>query len=197
MLNALLEESTSSRERVRALDGKTVGIRLAGPEIAAVIRSDGERLIVASAVFGDADAKIEGTPVALAQAWRRGRKGMVGDPTVTVAGDTDVLEDYVDLFARLTPDFEEAVARVTGDVIAHETFRIAGALRSFGRHAADALVLNTGEYLQEERSALPPRLEVEALYREIETLRDDADRLLARAELAFARFSGAPRATES
>jgi ubiquinone biosynthesis protein UbiJ len=195
MLNALLEESTPAREQVRALDGKTLSIRLVGPELAIEVRSGGDRLIVERAALGDADATLEGTPFALAQAWRRGKEGMIGDSTVRVGGDTDVLERFVSLFEQLTPDFEDTVARLTGDVFAHEAVRLADALRSWGHHAASALVLNTGEYLQEERRDLPPRLEVEAFYRDVETLRDDVDRLLVRADRARTAAGGAKRAT--
>jgi len=186
LLNALLEESTAAREQLRALDGKKLGIYLVGPELALEVRSGGERLAVGRAALGDADATLEGTPLALAQAWRRGKDGMIGASAVRVGGDTDVLERFVSLFENLTPDLEETIARLTGDVFAHEAVRFADALRSWSHHAASALVLNTGEYLQEERRELPPRLEVEALYRDIETLRDDVDRLLARADRALA-----------
>jgi len=78
------------------------------------------------------------------------------------------------------PDLEGEVARWIGDIPAHalgEAVRGAGA---WAKRAAEALYLNTAEYLQEESRALPGALEAQAFYSDVERLRDDVERAAAR-----------------
>ena len=80
------------------------------------------------------------------------------------------------------PDLEEELARLTGDVIAHETVRVARSGRAWAHRALDALTLNTAEYLQEESRDLPARHEAEGFFRDVEQIRDDVERAVARAQ---------------
>ena len=59
----------------------------------------------------------------------------------------------------------------------------------FGRRAVETGVRNVAEYLAHERGDLVPRAEAEDFYRGVERLREDLDRLEARARL----WSRAPR----
>ncbi|NIW23576.1 MAG: hypothetical protein GWN29_02945 [Gammaproteobacteria bacterium] len=79
------------------------------------------------------------------------------------------------------PDLEEELARLTGDVIAHEVARVARSGRAWTDRALDALTLNTAEYLQEESRDLPARHEAEGFFRDVERIRDDVERALERA----------------
>jgi len=182
LLNALLEESTSARERAAALDGKGLGLHLTGPEIEIVLRAESGRLHLERAAAESADASLRGTPIGMLEAWRRGKEGILAARAVRFAGDAQVLEQFVELLDLARPDLEDQVSRVTGDVVAHETFRAAHALHAWASRALGALGMNTAEYLQEESRDLPARHEAEAFYADVETLRDDADRAIARAE---------------
>jgi ubiquinone biosynthesis protein UbiJ len=187
LLNALLEESTPARERAAGLDGKSLGLRLAGPDIEILIRADRGRLSLQRGPARSADVSVSGTPIALLDAWRQGKSGLLAGGGVSVSGDAQTLEDFVRLFELATPDIEEELSRATGDVIAHDAFRLLGSMRAWAAHALDAIAMNTGEYLQEESRDLPARHELEGFFRDVEILRDDIERAVVRGERLLAR----------
>jgi ubiquinone biosynthesis protein UbiJ len=63
---------------------------------------------------------------------------------------------------------------------------------SFGRRAARNSVRNAAEYFAHESGDLVPRAEAEDFYRGVERLREDLDRLDARARLIEQGESPAP-----
>jgi ubiquinone biosynthesis protein UbiJ len=125
---------------------------------------------------------LSGTPLALLGLMRAGTAARVEGSGATFTGDARTLESFARLFELARPDLEDELSRITGDAIAHETGRLAAALRSWAVRAGDALAMNTAEYLQEEARELPGRHEAEGFFRDIEQLRDDAARALLRAE---------------
>jgi ubiquinone biosynthesis protein UbiJ len=81
----------------------------------------------------------------------------------------------------LKPDVEEELSRIIGDTPAHQALRFVRMATGFGRRAAETSVRNVAEYLAHERRDLVPRAEAEDFYRGVERLREDLDRLEARA----------------
>jgi ubiquinone biosynthesis protein UbiJ len=179
-LNAQLERSTPARRELASLAGRTLGIVLVGPEIELVMTAGPERLHLARTTAAAADVSVAGTPLALLEALRAGKTGVVGRREITVTGDAHVLESFSELLAHLKPDIEEVIAGITGDILAHESVRAVSAFRDWGKRAVDALAMNSGEYLQEENRALPARHEVDAFCDDVETLRDDVERAAVR-----------------
>jgi ubiquinone biosynthesis protein UbiJ len=180
-LNALLEESTSARELLDTMQDKTLGLRIVGPETELVLCVRGQSLRLEPGPADGAAAVLCGTPLALLALLREGRGARLDGSGATFAGDAQTLEDFVRVFELARPDLEEELARFTGDVIAHETVRVARSGHAWARRALDALTLNAAEYLQEENRSLPSRHEAEGLFRDVEQLRDDVERALARA----------------
>jgi ubiquinone biosynthesis protein UbiJ len=192
-LNALLEESTAARERLETLAGSSLGLRLVGPGLEILIRAGEHRLHVERGMADSADAVLCGTPLALLQRWGSGDASGFDAGGVRFTGDAQTLEDFVRLLNLLAPEFEDELARVTGDVAAHEVVRLGLSAQAWAARAMDALLLNTGEFLQEESRDLPARHEADSFYSDVERLRDDVARLLARAE-GLARSGPSPPA---
>jgi len=188
-LNAQLAASTPARRQVDALAGRQLGIVLVGPAIELVLTAEPGRLRLRRAAAATADASVAGTPLALLEALRAGKSGIVGQRAIVVSGDVQVLESFSELLRYLRPDVEEALAGVVGDIVAHESVRFAAAVGAWGRRALEALALNSGEYLQEESQTLPARHEVEAFARDVEALRDAVERVAARLSHLEARRS--------
>jgi ubiquinone biosynthesis protein UbiJ len=97
-----------------------------------------------------------------------------------VEGQTDLAQELGELLGGIEVDWEEQLSRLVGDPVAHQ---VGSGLRSagrWGRHSAETLTQNLGEYLQEEARLLPSRNEVAAFLDDIDRLRDDVERLAAR-----------------
>jgi len=181
-LNALLEESTSARELLGTMQEKSLGLRIVGPDIELVLSVRGQTVRLAPGELDGATAVLCGTLLALLTLLRQGRGARLDGSGVSFAGDAETLEEFARLLELARPDLEEELARLTGDVIAHETARVARSGRAWFRHALDALTLNTAEYLQEESRDLPSRNEAEGFFTDVEQVRDRVERALARAQ---------------
>ncbi len=180
-LNALLEESTSARELLDTMQDKSLGLRVVGPETELVLSVRGQSLRLARRPANEATAVLSATPLVLLALLRQGRSARLEESGASFAGDAETLEEFVRVLELARPDLEEELARFTGDVIAHEVVRVGRSGRAWTRRALDALQLNTAEYLQEESRDLPARQEAESFFRDVEQIRDDVERALARA----------------
>jgi ubiquinone biosynthesis protein UbiJ len=102
---------------------------------------------------------------------------------VTIHGDAEAAQKFRELAMLLKPDVEEELSRLIGDSPAHQALRLVRLATGFGRRAAQTGVRNVAEYLAHERGDLVPRAEAEDFYRGVERLREDLDRVEARAHL--------------
>jgi ubiquinone biosynthesis protein UbiJ len=78
------------------------------------------------------------------------------------------------------PDIEEELSSVIGDAAAHKLGNLARGVSDWGRTARSTMGANIREYLQEEGRDAPSRYEFDRFAANVNTLRDDVDRLEAR-----------------
>jgi ubiquinone biosynthesis accessory factor UbiJ len=127
------------------------------------------------------DCTITGSPAGLARlAFSSRREDQLFGGEVRLGGDTHLARELGEVLGGIDVDWEEQLSRLVGDPAAHQVgsgFRAAG---RWGRQSADTLLLNLREYLQEEARIVPTRYEVDAFLGEVDTLRDDVERLEAR-----------------
>lgn len=106
--------------------------------------------------------------------------GTVVPGTIELTGNLEIGRRFQDVLRGLEPEWEEALARVMGDILAHRLGNLARASGAWAREAARELRLDTTEVLQEELRVLPNRPELERLLGAIDILRADVDRVEAR-----------------
>jgi ubiquinone biosynthesis protein UbiJ len=106
-----------------------------------------------------------------------------------IEGDVALGQRLQHILQDIDLDWEEQLARLTGDAVAHELGRVARAAFAWHRQAIHTLGLNTTEYLQEEARILPTRAEVQIFLDAVDVLRSDVDRLGARVERLKGKFS--------
>jgi len=194
IVNRGLPRSPRARELVAQLKGRSIAIQIEG--LARVrVESDGTLLHVAAApaAFGTAapaageagaaDATLSGGPLALLSLARPGAQGVVQRGAVTISGDAPLAEQFQELARLLSPDFEEELSLVIGDVPAHQLVRWAGIGGRWLRNAAHTTFVNAAEYLAHERADLVPRQEGEQFLRGVDAVREAVDRVEARLTL--------------
>ena len=128
-----------------------------------------------------ADAEISGTLLNLAALAGSHPEEVIQRGDVSIRGDAEVAQQFRELAMLLKPDVEEELSRIIGDTPAHQALRLVRMATGFGRRAATTGMRNVAEYLAHERRDLVPRAEAEDFYRGVERLREDLDRLEARA----------------
>ncbi len=180
LLNRGLPRSARARELCAELGGRRLAVE--APAVARLmIESDGVALRIRRGEAA-ADASIVGGPLSLLIVGGDLSREPITRGEVEIRGDAQVAEKFQELMRLLSPDIEEELSLVLGDVPAHRIGRLArGALDWTGRAAA-TLWRDLGEYASHERRDLVPRPEGEGFLRGVDALREDVDRLAARLE---------------
>jgi ubiquinone biosynthesis protein UbiJ len=180
-LNRILELDPDTRARIAALDGRAITLDFKGalPPMRIVVA--GERLGIGPAFAGESALRVAATPGSLLSlAFARGPDGALPPGRIEIAGDAELARRLEQIATRFAPDFDEAFARVFGDV---PGFQIARAIRgglAWSRTSAQAFAQDAAEFLTEEGRDLVAKAELETFLDEIDTLRERADRLDAR-----------------
>ena len=187
LLNRNIEESTPARELCRRLAGKVVAIRVRDTALVMYVVIGDESLALATEPDAEPDIVITGTPLTLARMTGRAGATAIRDGLLDVTGDVDAAQDFHRLLALAKPDIEEELSHVVGDAAANRLGEIARGVRRWDRETRSTMRGNIREYLQEESRDLPTRYEVERFARDVDTLRDDVERLAARMDRLLAR----------
>ena len=184
-LHALIKLDPEAGRRLADLHGKVVRISLTGVgiELNLVPGHDGQLQLLA-ALEGEPDATLTGSPLDLMRAGdKTDGHAQLFAGNVTIDGDTRIAHQFSEALADLDIDWEEQLSQLTGDIAAHEIGRGVRAARReterLGRTARD----NLSENLTEEARVLPHRYEVADFLADVDTLRDDVERLEARIAL--------------
>ena len=183
LLNRNLPRSPRALELCAALAGKRVRVEARGLGWVLLIESlnTSVRLSSNGAAEGAPDAEISGTLLNLAALAGSHPEEVIQRGDVSISGDAEVAQQFRELAMLLKPDVEEELSKIIGDTPAHQALRLVRLATGFGRRAAATGVRNVAEYLAHERRDLVPRAEAEDFYRGVERLREDLDRLEARA----------------
>ena len=190
-LNAFLALDPDTRAKLADCQGRVVRIELDGLSLALdlAVSDDGSLQLI----DGDEetpDATLAGSPFDLLRA-RDPDKGAAElfAGRVRLSGDQALARQFSQALAGLDIDWEEHLSRLIGDIPAHELGRAARALRREGGRLGDSGSETLSDYLTEELRLLPHRYEAEDFLADVDTLRDDVDRLEARIKLLERRGS--------
>lgn len=204
-LNRALSLDPDTREALRPLDGRTVALRLdasaqaagagaaadAPPALALQLRVDGDTLRV-----GPPDAERapdlgvrSSAGSLLGFGLRTVLPRLLGAPQdedaapigqLRIEGDAELARRLQRMAERFDPDWQKPFADVFGEVLGVQIAHgIAAALRG-ARAGARSVVGSAAEYVTEESRDVVPRAELDAFLDDVDTLRDDAERLTAR-----------------
>jgi len=181
-LNRALALDPDTRASLSVLDGRRVALHLSSPPLALQIRVAGERMEVGPVeTAGDADLSVRST-----------LRGLLGQlpflrnddaPPVgqlRLEGDADLARRLQRLAERFDPDWQQPFARIFGDVLG---VQIANALAAGLRQArvvATELAGSAAEYVTEESRDVVARAELDAFFDDVDAIRDDVERLIAR-----------------
>ena len=181
-LNRALALDPEAGAGLRGLDGLRIALHVAAPSLALQVTVAGDRLRVGPVEAGnEADLAVRSTLgglIAQLPFFRNDNAPPVGK--LRIEGDADLARRLQRLAERFDPDWQQPFTSVFGDVLG---VQIANALRAGLRHARDAggsFAANAAEYVTEESRDVVGRDELNAFHDDVDTLRDDAERIAAR-----------------
>jgi ubiquinone biosynthesis protein UbiJ len=180
VLNRNIQESTPARELCEQLSGTVVAVRVRDTALAAFFVVADDALDVVASIDAEPDVIICGSLITLARMAGDSGDAAVRDGSLDLTGDAELAHQFQQLLSFAKPDLEEELSGVVGDVAAHRLGEFARGLGRWGRDARSTMGANIREYLQEESRDAPSRYEVERFSNNLNTLRDDVDRIEAR-----------------
>ncbi len=185
LLNRNLPRSPRALDLCAALAGKRVRIEAGGLGwvLVAECLTSSIRLTKDDSGGPPVEAEVLGSLLSLAALAGSHPEEVIQRGDVTIRGDAEIAQKFRELAMLLKPDVEEELSRIIGDTPAHQALRLVRMAAGVGRRAAATSVRNVAEYLAHERGDLVPRAEAEDFYRGVERLREDLDRLEARATM--------------
>lgn len=181
-INTVIGLDPAAGKRLGQLHGRVIAIALKGVglELLFVPGPKGQLQLLGS-IEGEPDCRLSGSPLDLMRSGdkRNGPKQLFAG-RVTIEGDIELAQRFGDILGGLDIDWEEQLAKLTGDIFAHEVGTLARKATHWGRRSGTMFGLNLAEYLTEEVRLVPQRDELNRFLNDVDQLRDDLARLDAR-----------------
>jgi len=180
-LNNYLALDPEAPEKLTAFDGRVICIDIRGPNKTIYLLINGNRISAVKTYDAEADATIIGSPAALFKLGvHRDSAPLFFAGEVEIRGDTRLGRQFKSLLAEMEIDWEEHLSRLVGDIAAHRIAGLFNDLSKWSKTAADNFADDVGEYLQEESRDVVSGAEMGMFYQQVDKLRDDTERLIAR-----------------
>lgn len=184
--NAWLKLDGDALPRLHKLHGKVIEFHITGLDIHLFFMPTDDpvnAVTIMTDFEGDADVTIRGAALALARLSRAEDSGKATlEGGIEIDGDMRTGEAFSRILRDVDIDWEELLSQAVGDIVAHQAGQFTRETKGWLDDTAQAMRMNTTEYLQEESRVLPADAEVAAYLDAVDTLRMDADRLDARVQ---------------
>ncbi|MDJ0918305.1 MAG: SCP2 sterol-binding domain-containing protein [Woeseiaceae bacterium] len=182
LLNRNIRDSIEARALCDKLDGQVVAIGVRDTALTVYFVMEKGEIDLRTEVERDPDAAVTGSLIGLTSMAAGGGEDMIRSGSIELSGDALTAQAFQKLLERAKPDIEEELSGVIGDTAAYRAGELARGLGRWSKAARETMGQNIREYLQEESRELPSRSEVEAFGGDVNTLRDDVERLAARVQ---------------
>ena len=179
--NNYLALDPEALSRFSSMEGKVIAVEIQGLNEVLHLFPSSDGMMILNGFDGEADTTLSGTPMALA------RLGMTDNAAavlfsgeVIISGDTRLGNQFKKVLAQVNIDWEEQLSHIVGDVAAHQLGNLARDFSHWFKRSKDSLFMDLGEYVQEESRLTPSNAELNKFIKDVDTLRNDVDRLEAR-----------------
>ena len=177
LLKHLIDQNGWARAGLLPFAGRAVRFAVFPASATLVVLEDGGLALAGEAAQAEATVRM-----APSTALRLLAGDEAAHRLVEIEGDAELGAALAQVLRGLRWEYEEDLSRILGDAPAHE-------LAAFGRKAATGtrrqawnLAEMLGEYWQEEQPLLAKKRHVQRFAAEVDTLRDDSERLAKRIE---------------
>ncbi|CAA6820084.1 MAG: Protein YigP (COG3165) clustered with ubiquinone biosynthetic genes [uncultured Thiotrichaceae bacterium] len=179
--NAWLKLDGEALPRLQALQGRIIAFHITNPSIQLYFIPTSDGVNVLNQYDCEPDVTLTGSALAFMRlsGAEDSAKAML-ENHVQVDGNMGIAEQFSSVINNLDVDWEELLSHAVGDIVAHQAGQLAREGKGWLDDTAQAMRLNTSEYLQEESRLLPAEAEISAHMNKVDTLRSDVDRINAR-----------------
>ena len=163
------------------LEGRIIEIHFSGLNESLYLFPGMDGLMVLSDFDGEADTRLVGTPIALAQlSLAKNPADVLFSGDVKIEGDTRLGQQFKKILSQIDIDWEEQLSQYVGDIAAHQLGNGVRKFSAWMQRNQQSANLDMGEYLQEESRLSPAAAEINYFIVQVDELRQGTDRLQAR-----------------
>ncbi len=180
LLNRNIAASTPARDLCQQLAVTTVAVRVRDTALAMYFTISDSAVALSADSEKEPELVITGSLLTLARMAGTSGEQAIRNGTLDLTGDMETAQAFHALLMFAALDIEEELSGFVGDVAAHRLGEVARGVRDWARDARSLMASNVREYLQEESRDVPSRYEVERFASQVDSLRDDVERLAAR-----------------
>lgn len=191
LVNRLLALDPEGAAVLTKVQGRVLRVELIGVGLQLHLVPEANALRLFGDYAAEPDCSVRATPAALlAMALAEHREDEVFSGAVSIDGDNRVAQMVGDALKGLDIDWEEQLAKLAGDTLAHRIGHQARATGRWASRSGEVLTRDLREYLIEEGRLVPSAAEMKGFLDGVDTLRDDVDRLEARIARLHRHTSG-------
>lgn len=182
-IETLLKMDPETRERLGAVDGKTLQVNVSAPSVSLLLSiNDGCVQLMhpdtSEDIESSADTTISGSLADLRSLLNGNEAVYSGD--VLIEGDIGTSQQLKQIIAKIDPDWQDAISPYLGDGLTHRLDMTQARLGRWIERTRSSARMNGRDYLQEELELVAPNSEVEWFCEQVDDLRANVDRLAAR-----------------
>ena len=177
-LNVALAQDPETHAKLTAFNQRSIAIEISDLNKTIQVAVKQDKLLLSLAGEQSADLTITGKALTLAKLGSDPDSLFSAD--IDIHGDVQFAKQLRDLLDGFDFDWEQQLARITGDALAYPIAHGIRQLHSWVKNSQQSMQLNVAEYLREESQILPDQSPIKEYLSDIDTLRADADRLSAR-----------------
>lgn len=189
-MNYYVAMDNQAPEKLAHFHGKVIAIEMPAWNLKLFFIPDRSGIQILQHYSGTADTTISGSPMALFKLGNsRDKTAGLRESDICISGDLELGRQFSQFLEQLNIDYEEQLATLCGDVLAHKLGNLARGFEQWRTHAGSTTAHNLAEFFQQESRSLPVAEHVSSFFADIGTLRHDTERLEAR----IARLSSAEK----
>jgi ubiquinone biosynthesis protein UbiJ len=182
-INRVVELDQTTKSRLQKLAGKVLAIELSDVPVTLYFVPTEDELQIFSHYDGVVDTRLQGSSIQLLSMGVSAKPGeSLFKGEVQIQGDVEMGQEFQNILRAMDIDWEERLSYLVGDVAAHKMGNTVRSMLGWGAQTVASLQDNLAEYLKFESESLPARFELDAFEHDVDTLRDDVERLEARVQ---------------
>tara|TARA_B100000787_G_scaffold29283_1_gene19493 strand:+ start:1294 stop:1887 length:594 start_codon:yes stop_codon:yes gene_type:complete len=177
-INAALAQDPETQARLTAFNHRSIAIEITDLNKKIFVLVQQEQLKLSLIREQSTDLTVAGQLLTLVKLGSNPDSLFSAD--IEIHGDVQFAKQLRDLVEGFDFDWEQQLARVTGDTLAYPLAHGIRQLHNWVKNSHQSVQLNVAEYLREESQILPDQSQIKEYLSDIDTLRADIDRLNAR-----------------
>jgi len=177
-INAALAQDPETQARLTAFNHRSIAIEITDLNKKIFVLVQQEQLKLSLIIEQSTDLTVAGQVLTLVKLGSNPDSLFSAD--IEIHGDVQFAKQLRDLVEGFDFDWEQQLARVTGDTLAYPLAHGIRQLHNWVKNSHQSVQLNVAEYLREESQILPDQSQIKEYLSDIDTLRADIDRLNAR-----------------